>query len=183
MVFAVLAAAFAFLLVEGLGSSLDYFDTVNQALAHRGTLGTTTFRLEGTVVPGSIRSTSAGTDFTIGQGANTVAGGQHGQPARALPVQHPSGGGRALHHRHLARLRVQRDPGQALTQLHRQVPDPGEGQERDRALTDASLWGRSACGWPSRPAIAGAASVIATLVRQRWRGPAPTAGARRRRPG
>ena len=40
LVFAVLAAAFVFLLVEGLGSSLDYFDTVDQAFAHRATLGT-----------------------------------------------------------------------------------------------------------------------------------------------
>jgi cytochrome c-type biogenesis protein CcmE len=80
VIFAVLAGAFAFLLVEGLGSSLDYFDTVNQALAHRGTLGTTTFRLEGTVVPGSIHSTAAGADFTIGQGANTVQVTNTGSP-------------------------------------------------------------------------------------------------------
>ncbi len=73
LVFALLAAALAFLLVEGLGSSLDYFDTVNQALAHRGQLGTTTFRLEGNVVPGSIRSTATGADFRLCQGANVVA--------------------------------------------------------------------------------------------------------------
>ena len=72
VVFALLAAALVFLLVEGLGSSLDYFDTVNQALAHRAQLGTTTFRLEGNVVPGSIRSTSAGADFRLCQGANVV---------------------------------------------------------------------------------------------------------------
>jgi cytochrome c-type biogenesis protein CcmE len=80
VVFAVLAAAFAFLLVEGLGSSLDYFDTVNQALAHRGTLGTTTFRLEGTVLQGSIHSTAAGTNFTIAQGANEVQVTNTGSP-------------------------------------------------------------------------------------------------------
>ena len=71
-VFALLAAALVFLLVEGLGSSLDYFDTVNQALAHRAQLGTSTFRLEGNVVPGSIRSTATGADFRLCQGANVV---------------------------------------------------------------------------------------------------------------
>ena len=71
-VFALLAAALVFLLVEGLGSSLDYFDTVNQALAHRAQLGTTTFRLEGNVVPGSIRPTATGADFRLCQGANVV---------------------------------------------------------------------------------------------------------------
>jgi cytochrome c-type biogenesis protein CcmE len=72
VVFALLAAALVFLLVEGLGSSLDYFDTVNQALAHRAQLGTRTFRLEGNVVPGSIRSTATGADFRLCQGANVV---------------------------------------------------------------------------------------------------------------
>ncbi len=72
VVFVLLAAALVFLLVEGLGSSLDYFDTVDQALTHRAQLGTTTFRLEGNVVPGSIRATSTGADFKLCQGANVV---------------------------------------------------------------------------------------------------------------
>jgi len=80
VVFAVLIAAFVFLLVEGLGSSLDYFDTIDQALAHRGTLGTTTFRLEGTVVAGSIRPTAAGTAFTIAEGDHAVAVANSGSP-------------------------------------------------------------------------------------------------------
>ena len=62
-------AAFVFLLVEGLGSSLNYFDTVDQAFAHRATLGTRTFNLEGDVVAGSIHPTAVGTDFTISEGS------------------------------------------------------------------------------------------------------------------
>lgn len=62
---AVLVGAFAFLLVEGLSNSLNYFETVNQAVAQRATLGTTTFRLEGLVVPGTIRPTSSGVNFTV----------------------------------------------------------------------------------------------------------------------
>ena len=72
VVFALLAAALVFLLVEGLGSSLDYFDTVGQALSHRAQLGTSSFRLEGNVVPGSIHATAVGADFRLCQGANVV---------------------------------------------------------------------------------------------------------------
>jgi cytochrome c-type biogenesis protein CcmE len=75
-----LIAAVTFLLVEGLGSSLDYFDTVDQALAHRSALGTSTFRLEGTVLAGSVTRTAVGTDFTIAQGADTVAVQNTGSP-------------------------------------------------------------------------------------------------------
>jgi cytochrome c-type biogenesis protein CcmE len=86
----VLVAALVFLLVEGLGSSLDYFETVGQALAQQHTLGTRTFRLEGTVVPGSVRRTEVGADFVVsGQGrhiavANTGSPPQLFQPG--IPV-------------------------------------------------------------------------------------------------
>ncbi len=80
LVFALLVAALIFLLVEGLGSSLDYFDTVDQALAHKGSLGTQTFRLEGTVVPGTIHATSTGTDFVLCQGPKYVHVTNAGSP-------------------------------------------------------------------------------------------------------
>jgi cytochrome c-type biogenesis protein CcmE len=89
IVFALLIGAFVFLLVEGLGSSLNYFDTVNQALAHRGTLGTTTFRLEGDVVPGSIHPTAVGTNFSICQGAHSVAVKNTGSPPQLFQVNIP----------------------------------------------------------------------------------------------
>jgi cytochrome c-type biogenesis protein CcmE len=85
-VFAVLLAAFVFLLVEGLGSSLNFFDTVNQAFAHRSTLGTRTFNLEGDVVAGSIHPTAVGTDFTIAEGKNTVAVANSGSPPQLFQV-------------------------------------------------------------------------------------------------
>jgi len=77
---AVLVAALVFLLVEGLGSSLDYFETVDQALAHRSSLGTSTFRLEGVVVAGSIQRSAQGTDFTVAEGANGVRVRNIGSP-------------------------------------------------------------------------------------------------------
>jgi cytochrome c-type biogenesis protein CcmE len=79
-VFALLAVALVFLLVEGLGSSLDYFDTVNQAMTQKATLGTSVFRLEGTVVPGSIRNTAQGADFTVSGGNQTVRVDNAGSP-------------------------------------------------------------------------------------------------------
>jgi cytochrome c-type biogenesis protein CcmE len=88
-VFAVLAVALVFLLVEGLGSSLDYFDTVSQAMAHRQTLGTQTFRLEGTVVPNSIRATNAGSNFTICQGSDVVHVANTGSPPQLFGSRVP----------------------------------------------------------------------------------------------
>ena len=88
-VFALLAVALVFLLVEGLGSSLDYFDTVSQAMAHRQTLGTQTFRLEGTVVPNSIRSTDGGSNFAICQGSDVVHVANTGSPPGLFKARVP----------------------------------------------------------------------------------------------
>jgi cytochrome c-type biogenesis protein CcmE len=88
-VFALLAVALVFLLIEGLGSSLDYFDTVNQAMAHRQTLGTQTFRLEGTVVPNSIHATNAGSNFSICQGSNVVHVANTGSPPGLFKARVP----------------------------------------------------------------------------------------------
>jgi cytochrome c-type biogenesis protein CcmE len=88
-VFALLAVALVFLLVEGLGSSLDYFDTVSQAMAHRHTLGTQTFRLEGTVVPNSIHATDAGSNFTICQGSDVVHVANTGSPPQLFGSRVP----------------------------------------------------------------------------------------------
>src|SRR6202034_574058 len=88
-VFAVLAAAFVYLLVEGLGSSLNFYDTINQAYAHRGTIGTSTFNLEGDVVPGSIHATAVGTDFEISEGSRTVVVDNTGSPPQLFQINIP----------------------------------------------------------------------------------------------
>ena len=89
VVFALLAGAIAYLLVEGLGSSLDYFDTVSQALAHRTTIGTTVFRLEGLVVPGSVRRTALGADFEVSGGGREVAVHNVGSPPQLFQPDIP----------------------------------------------------------------------------------------------
>jgi cytochrome c-type biogenesis protein CcmE len=88
-VFALLAVALVFLLVEGLGSSLDYFDTVSQAMAHRQTLGTQTFRLEGTVVPNTIHATDDGTNFSVCQGSDIVHVANMGSPPGLFKARVP----------------------------------------------------------------------------------------------
>ena len=64
-----LVGAFAFLLVMGIGGSLNYFETVDQAVAHKAMLGSRTFRLEGVVVPGTVQRSPQGVRF--------VAAGTH----------------------------------------------------------------------------------------------------------
>lgn len=88
-VFVLLAAAVAYLLVQGLGSSLDYFDTVAQAVAHRHQLGTSTFRLEGVVVPGSIRRTGTGADFEVSGGGHRLAVDDTGSPPQLFQADIP----------------------------------------------------------------------------------------------
>jgi cytochrome c-type biogenesis protein CcmE len=66
----VILGAVGFLLVKGLGSSLDYFKTVNEATAQKAQLGTETFRLEGVVEPGTVARTDTGASFDVQQGAN-----------------------------------------------------------------------------------------------------------------
>jgi len=89
VVFAVLGCALIFLLVEGLGSSLDYFDTVSQALAAKSTLGTSNLRLEGTVVPGSIERTDLGADFMVAEGSQSVRVDNTGSPPQLFQPDIP----------------------------------------------------------------------------------------------
>jgi cytochrome c-type biogenesis protein CcmE len=85
----VLVGAFAFLLVEGLGSSLNYFETVDQALAHKATLGSRTFRLEGVVVPGSVHRTPGGVRFEAAGTVGNVTVINHGNPPQLFQPNIP----------------------------------------------------------------------------------------------
>lgn len=80
VVFALLVGAIAFLLVEGLGSSLDYYDTVGQAVARKAQIGTSTIRLMGSVVRGSIVHTGDGANFEVSGGGHQVPVHEVGSP-------------------------------------------------------------------------------------------------------
>ena len=89
VVFALLAGAIAYLLVEGIGSSLDYFDTVGQALAHKEKIGTSVIRLEGLVVPGTVHRTARGADFAVSGGGHEVVVHNAGSPPQLFQPDIP----------------------------------------------------------------------------------------------
>ena len=86
---AVLVGAFVFLLVEGLGGSLNYFETVDQAVAQKATLGTRTFRLEGVVVPGTVHRDKDGVSFVAEGTHHKVAVVNHGNPPQLFQPDIP----------------------------------------------------------------------------------------------
>lgn len=88
-VFVVLAAAVTYLLVEGLGSSLDYFDTVSQALSRKVAIGTGTIRLEGLVVRGTVQRTVDGADFEVSGGGHRVVVHNTGTPPQLFQPDIP----------------------------------------------------------------------------------------------
>ena len=84
----VFAGAVAFL-VSKVGGSLDYFDTVDQAVAHRASLGGQTLRLEGLVVPGTVQRTARGVDFVAAGTKERVAVQNTGNPPQLFQPDVP----------------------------------------------------------------------------------------------
>jgi len=86
----VLVACVGVLLGLGLLRSLNYFETVDQALAQRATLGTKEIRLEGVVAPHSIQRTSSGAAFVLtGSGARRVTVESSGTPPQLFQANIP----------------------------------------------------------------------------------------------
>lgn len=85
----VVLAAIAALLARGLGSSLQYFRTASQAVADRAQLGTSQFRLEGSVVRGTIRPFPGGVRFSVRQGGATVPVDSVGSPPELFTAGMP----------------------------------------------------------------------------------------------
>ena len=89
-VLAVLVLAVLALLSQGLLHSLNYFDTVDQVLAHRSAIGTGQVRLEGVVKPHTIQRTSSGTSFWItGSGTHEVFVMAHASPPQLFQANIP----------------------------------------------------------------------------------------------
>ncbi len=85
-----IAGSLAFVIVQGLGSALVYFQTADEAVAHRAQLGNQNFNIEGAVVPGSIHRNGETVDFQIASGGVTVPVHSSGSPpqlfAAGVPV-------------------------------------------------------------------------------------------------
>ena len=79
IVIAVVCGAIAFLLVQGLGNATTYFRNADEALADRDDLGTSRFRLQGTVVDVA-RSQGGATVFDVEYHCAKVAVRHDGDP-------------------------------------------------------------------------------------------------------
>jgi cytochrome c-type biogenesis protein CcmE len=75
----VILGAIGFLLAEGLSNATSYFLYTNQAVAQRASLGTKSFRIEGTV-NNDVRRVGQYTDFSITANAVTVPVVSTGSP-------------------------------------------------------------------------------------------------------
>jgi cytochrome c-type biogenesis protein CcmE len=90
VVVVVLIVVVVLLLSQGLLTSLNYFETVDQALRQRASLGTTVIRLEGVVEPGSISRTNTGAAFTLtGSGTHHVFVTAQGSPPQLFQANIP----------------------------------------------------------------------------------------------
>ncbi|HVM54181.1 MAG TPA: cytochrome c maturation protein CcmE [Acidimicrobiales bacterium] len=65
IVLALLAGSVAFLLVKGLGDATVFFRNADEAVAARDELGTKRFRLQGTVVAGSVEQRGDAVEFDV----------------------------------------------------------------------------------------------------------------------
>ena len=88
-VLVVLAGAVLALLSQGLLHSLNYFETIDQAMSSRAKLGTETFRLEGVVKPHTIDRTANGASFWMTGGGHEVFVQAHGSPPQLFQSNIP----------------------------------------------------------------------------------------------
>ena len=88
IVLALIGAAVLALLSQGLLHSLNYFETVDQALAQRATLGSREIRLEG-VVTAPVERSARGADFLLAGSAGTIRVAEVGSPPQLFQVNIP----------------------------------------------------------------------------------------------
>jgi cytochrome c-type biogenesis protein CcmE len=88
-VLVVLALAVLALLSQGLLHSLNYFETIPQAMNSRAKLGTGIIRLEGVVKPHTINRTSGGASFEMTGGGKMVFVNAHGSPPQLFQANIP----------------------------------------------------------------------------------------------
>ncbi len=65
VVIAAVCGALAFLVIQGLDNATTYFRNADEAMAQRDDLGTRRLRLQGTVVPGSVRTSGDEVAFAV----------------------------------------------------------------------------------------------------------------------
>lgn len=65
IVLVIVIAVGGFVIVQALGNATTFYRNVDEAVAQRETLGVKRFRLQGTVVPGTVEQTGDGVTFEI----------------------------------------------------------------------------------------------------------------------
>ncbi len=80
VVAAVVLAALGFVIFRGLGDATLYFKTADEAVRDRDSLGNRRFRIEGTVVQGSIDPKGSDVAFRIEHNGANVTVLHHGDP-------------------------------------------------------------------------------------------------------
>jgi cytochrome c-type biogenesis protein CcmE len=80
IVAAVVCAGIAVWMLTVLKDNAVYLRPVSDAVAHRTSQGTRTFRMGGTVVPGTITKTADGARFEVTEGGVTARVDHHGDP-------------------------------------------------------------------------------------------------------
>lgn len=88
VVLVLVGAAVVALLSQGLLHSLNYFETVDQALAQRASLGDREIRLEG-VVSAPVTRSAAGADFLLAGSRGTIPVEEVGSPPELFQVNIP----------------------------------------------------------------------------------------------
>ncbi len=76
----IVVVALGFLVFQGLGNATVYFRTADEAVAQRPALGTRRFRLEGTVVSGSVAESRGDVAFRVANNGVEVPVVHRGDP-------------------------------------------------------------------------------------------------------
>jgi len=78
-----------FVAAQALSTATTFFYNADEAVANQAKLGTTRFRLQGTVVPGTIQQTETGVDFSVTFNGAEVAVSHVGDPPELFKDAEP----------------------------------------------------------------------------------------------
>ena len=163
---AVVLAALGFVVLRGLGNATLFFYNVDEAVAKRDSLGSSRFRLQGAVVPGSMSRSDLGADFTITYNGVDARVHHEGDLPQLFQPGHPGGARRALVGR---RVRLRPGARQAQRGLHGGATRTGSGTTGRAATTGHRPTGdqpagRGPVGSARVNSALGQAGIVAGLV-------------------
>jgi cytochrome c-type biogenesis protein CcmE len=85
----VVVAVGGYVVLQALGSAATFYRNVDEAVSQQETIGTKRFRLQGTVVPGSIVRTGGGVDFEVTYNGVEMAVRHRGDPPEMFEANEP----------------------------------------------------------------------------------------------